>query len=86
MLKVRRYAGIFIALFALMLVAAACSSDDDGGGTDGGSDGGGADVALTGSITISGSSTVLPISSLVAELFNEDEPGRGDQRGRPGHG
>ena len=74
MLKVRRYAGIFIALFALMLVAAACSSDDNGGGTDGGSDGGGSDVALTGSITISGSSTVLPISNLVAEGFNGENP------------
>jgi phosphate transport system substrate-binding protein len=87
MLKVRRYAAIFTAVLALMLVAAACGSDDDGGTTDGGSDGGGSDVALTGSITISGSSTVEPISSLVAELFNEvnpevaisvDGPGTGD--------
>ena len=31
---------------------------------------------LTGSITISGSSTVEPISSVVAEMFNGDEPGR----------
>ena len=48
--------------------AAAC------GGGDGGyrhrDPGGG----LTGSITISGSSTVEPISSLVAELFNETNP------------
>lgn len=87
MLKIRRYSGIFTAVLALMLVAAACGSDDDGGTTDGGSDGGGSDVALTGSITISGSSTVEPISSLVAELFNEvnpevaisvDGPGTGD--------
>ena len=40
---------------------------------------------LTGTITISGSSTVQPISSLVAELFDEDEPGRAGQRRRPGH-
>lgn len=73
MLKVRRYAGIFTAMLALTLVAAACSSGDDGG-TDAGSDGGGSDSALTGSITISGSSTVLPISSLVAELFRETNP------------
>lgn len=87
MMKLRRYAAIFTAVLALMLVAAACGSDDDGGTTDGGSDGGGSDVALTGSITISGSSTVEPISSLVAELFNEvnpevaisvDGPGTGD--------
>jgi phosphate transport system substrate-binding protein len=87
MMKLRRYAAIFTAVLALMLVAAGCGSDDDGGTTDGGSDGGGSDVALTGSITISGSSTVEPISSLVAELFNEvnpevaisvDGPGTGD--------
>ena len=30
--------------------------------------------ALTGSITISGSSTVQPISSFVAEIFNETNP------------
>lgn len=87
MLKVRRYAGIFTAALALMLTAAACSSGDENGGTDGGSDPGGSDVALTGSITISGSSTVELISSLVAELFNDvnpdvaisvDGPGTGD--------
>ena len=60
-----------MAVFAL--VAAACSSDDDGGGT--GSTGGASGSTaqdLSGTITISGSSTVQPITSLVAELFNED--------------
>ncbi len=49
----------------LAIVAAAC-----------GGDGGDGDVpqGLTGSIAISGSSTVEPISSLVAELFNESNP------------
>ena len=51
----------------LMLVAAACG----GNGTD---DPGGGPSGLTGSITISGSSTVEPISALVAELFNEPNP------------
>jgi phosphate transport system substrate-binding protein len=51
----------------LALVAAAC--DDDDGGETGSATGA---TALSGTITISGSSTVLPISSLVAELFNED--------------
>ena len=55
----------------LALVAAACGSDD---GDDGGSDGGDAPSGLTGSIAISGSSTVEPISSLVAELFNGPSP------------
>ena len=54
-------------LVALALVGAACggSSDASGGGGNG---------ALTGSIFISGSSTVEPISSLVAELFAEENP------------
>jgi phosphate transport system substrate-binding protein len=52
-------------LMALALVGAAC------GGNGGGSDG---DSALSGSLFISGSSTVEPISALVAELFNEENP------------
>jgi phosphate transport system substrate-binding protein len=59
------------AVAALSLVAAACS-DDDGGET--GTTGATGTTAedLTGTIVISGSSTVQPITSLVAELFNED--------------
>jgi phosphate transport system substrate-binding protein len=52
------------AVASLSLVAAACGRDDGGGGTTG--------QDLTGTITVSGSSTVQPITSLVAELFNED--------------
>ena len=55
---------------ALALVAAACGGDD--GGNTGSSGGATSNENLSGTITISGSSTVLPISSLVAELFNED--------------
>jgi phosphate transport system substrate-binding protein len=51
---------------ALSMSMAAC-----GGGSD---DGGTADE-LSGSILVSGSSTVQPITSLVAELFREDNPG-----------
>ena len=51
------------ALAALALVGVAC------GGGAGGSQG------LTGDIFVSGSSTVEPISGLVAELFAEDNPG-----------
>jgi phosphate transport system substrate-binding protein len=50
------------------LLAAACSSDNGAG--SGGSTG--SDVS--GNITVSGSSTVQPITSLVAELFNQDSP------------
>jgi phosphate transport system substrate-binding protein len=53
-------------LAAVALLGAACAESGDGGG------GGG--EALTGSIFISGSSTVEPISSLVAELFAEENP------------
>ena len=41
--------------------------------------------AVSGSIVISGSSTVEPISSIVAEIFNETNPERRDQRRRSGY-
>jgi len=63
MRKFRKHAGVVAAALALSLVAIACGGEGDG--TDGG---------LTGSITISGSSTVEPISSVVAEIFNESSP------------
>ncbi|HYZ11056.1 MAG TPA: substrate-binding domain-containing protein [Actinomycetota bacterium] len=56
------------ALVALALVGAACGGSSEARG------GAGGDGALTGSIFISGSSTVEPISSLVAELFAEENP------------
>ena len=63
---------VLAMIAALALVAAACG-DDDGGGETGSTTGGASGAtALSGTITISGSSTVQPITSLVAELFNED--------------
>ncbi len=89
-IKKRRLAWLSIIL-AFSLTAAACGDDDDDAGTDtgagsedGGSEGGG---DPSGSINISGSSTVEPITSLAAESFtgeNEgvdiavDGPGTGD--------
>jgi phosphate transport system substrate-binding protein len=87
LIKKRRLAwlGIFLAF---TLVAAACGDDDDDSGGDSGSDTteeGGGDVS--GSINISGSSTVEPITSLAAEAFTGenggvdiavDGPGTGD--------
>src|SRR6185295_5589189 len=68
----RKWLVLLAAAAVLALVAAACSSDDDGGtGSTGGASGSTAQD-LSGTITISGSSTVQPITSLVAELFNED--------------
>ena len=70
MRKGKRWLSAIVMVTALALVAAACGSDDGASG-DGGGD---APEGLTGSIDISGSSTVEPISSLVAELFNEPNP------------
>jgi phosphate transport system substrate-binding protein len=60
---------LLAGVLAVTMLAAACGGDDDGGDTGGDSASG-----LTGTITISGSSTVLPISNLVAELFAEQNP------------
>lgn len=72
MTRFRRSAGVTAAVLALTLIAAACSSDDGDG--DGGT-GATGDQDLSGSIVISGSSTVEPISSIVAEIFRETNPG-----------
>lgn len=67
------------------MVLAACGGDDD---TGSGGEGSGADAGTTaGTVTVSGSSTVAPISSIVADEFNAsgspaqitvDDPGTGD--------
>ena len=57
---------MILGTLALSLVAAACGGD--GGTGDGGDE-------LTGSLNISGSSTVEPITSLVAEKFQAENPG-----------
>jgi len=88
-IKKRRLAWLSIIL-AFGLTAAACGDDDDDAGTDSGSgsdtssDGGG---DASGEVNISGSSTVLPISTAAGEGFqdansgatvNVDGPGTGD--------
>ena len=79
----RRAWGAFTAsAVSLALLAAAC-----GGGSNGGGNGAGGATGLSGSVVVSGSSTVQPISSLVAETFaasnpdvqiSVDGPGTGD--------
>ena len=56
---------LFLVALAVALVGAACGSDDDNGGD------GGSDVAegVSGTVTVSGSSTVEPISAANAEKF-----------------
>jgi phosphate transport system substrate-binding protein len=66
MVEGKRRSSLVGGAIVFMLVAAAC-----GGGGNNAGDG---PTGLTGSITISGSSTVEPISSLVAELFNDPNP------------
>lgn len=69
----RKPAGIVGGLLVFTLIAAACGGNGDGGGSGGGATGGTAD--LSGSLNISGSSTVEPITSLVAENFQGQNPG-----------
>ncbi|MDH4112877.1 MAG: phosphate ABC transporter substrate-binding protein PstS family protein [Actinomycetota bacterium] len=63
MRTVSRRGSAIAGLAAVSIAAAACAGS-----------GGGGDEGQAGSITISGSSTVEPISSFVAEIFNETNP------------
>jgi phosphate transport system substrate-binding protein len=76
-----RFVRIAGAAFAVALLAAACSSDSDTEATGSG------DGPLSGNVEVSGSSTVEPVSTWVAEeyelvepdvLVNVDGPGTGD--------
>lgn len=58
------------AVLALGLLLGACAPSEDDGGSGSGDSG-----ELSGEITVSGSSTVEPISSLVAENFRAENPG-----------
>lgn len=71
-MKIRKYRAVAAGIVALALVAAACSSNDDNGGSSDSASPSAA--ALSGSIAVSGSSTVQPITSLVAENFSGDNP------------
>ena len=69
MLQRRRRSALLLAVFAVLaLFTAACGDSEKDNATDGG---GG---ETSGKITISGSSTVEPISSAVAETFFEEAP------------
>ena len=86
--KTQRRIAWLSVIMAFGLVATACGSDDEeGDGGSGGESGETAEGGGSGSINISGSSTVEPISSLAAEAFQSengdvniavDGPGTGD--------
>jgi phosphate transport system substrate-binding protein len=68
----RKSALRLIALMTLLvLVFAACSEDKSGSGDSGSN---GSDSELSGEINVDGSSTVEPLASAAAELFNADNP------------
>lgn len=69
---------------ALALGAAACGSSDSDSSSDTTGAGGSGDLA--GSIIVSGSSTVEPVSIAVAEKFNETNPGVDIKVDGPGTG
>ena len=82
-------------LAAFALVAAACGSDDsseaDGGtagaaATMGATADDGHDISLSGSISVTGSSTVEPVTNLAAEAFSEQHPGVAFSVAGPGSG
>lgn len=61
---------------ALVLVLAACGGADAGNSADAGGDGGSSSGAnLSGSVKVDGSSTVAPLSTVAAELFQEQHSG-----------
>lgn len=66
MVKRKAVVGVVAAL-SIALVVGACSSKDGGSGSGG-------STSTGGSVVVSGSSTVQPITSLVAEKFNANNP------------
>ena len=81
----RRLLWLPVIVVTLSLVAAACGGDEDEVSTP--ADSGSTDAGISGSVNISGSSTVEPISIRAAELFEDvapdvsvtvDGPGTGD--------
>lgn len=76
-------AAVFVAILALVI--ASCSSSSSDTTTTAGGSGGSGD-GLTGSILISGSSTVEPVSALNAEAFRVDHPEVGITVEGPGTG
>jgi phosphate transport system substrate-binding protein len=70
----RKRVALFLLMFSMSAVLAACG-DDDKTSTEAGSESTGKDSSkLSGTINISGSSTVAPITTRAKEKFNEQQP------------
>ncbi|MBK9179526.1 MAG: substrate-binding domain-containing protein [Acidimicrobiales bacterium] len=94
----RRIATLVAVLLSLSLVAAACGDDDDDSTSDtteattattGGSEttsGGGAPTGVSGSVVVTGSSTVEPISAAVAQALSDANPDLSIEVSGPGTG
>ncbi len=75
-----RRSAIGVAILMLGLSTAACNTQSGGGGTDDGGE------TSSGEIQIDGSSTVYPISSAIAERFQDDDQGTQVAVGQSGTG
>ena len=62
------------AIGVLALILAACGEDTSGNNGAKGTGGGKQDAKLSGTITADGSSTVAPLTSTAAELFQQEHP------------
>jgi len=77
---IRARTRVMIGIVGVALVTAACSANSDS------SSGSASGDAISGELTISGSSTVLPITTLVAESFAGSNPGVSPSVDGPGTG
>ena len=73
-------------LFAFALVAAACGGGSEPSEADSAAASAAADDGLSGSISVTGSSTVEPVTNLLAEAFAEAHPGVAFSVAGPGSG
>jgi phosphate transport system substrate-binding protein len=81
---VRRRLAPLALVGATALLLAACGSGNDPANQAG--EGGNGSSELSGAVNVDGSSTVFPLSSAAAELFNEEQPGVQVSVGQSGTG
>jgi phosphate transport system substrate-binding protein len=84
--KNKRWLAWLALPLSLSLLAAACGGDDDDDASTGDDTGSGSSEEASGTVNISGSSTVGPISTLAGELFQEENPDASVNVETPGTG